>query len=439
MVEKYKIYTGALFFTLWVACCWGFVASDIIPALESATPGVMLFIDGMFLCLGLIALRTRRDWMILISLWVIILISMFLNHESFVSTLNGFRSYIGLCMCVPIVRRMLTSRYASRFMKSVDRQLFILLCLQAICIPIQFKRYGATDAVGGTFGNWATGVVSTLIYVISFYLMCRHWNPERSYWRNLWANKIYIILLFPSFLNETKISFIFLALYFPLLLTLDRKMIARLLVAMPLLIALMCGAGYFYINATDNEKALSLDYVSTYLTGGDEVQELVELSVRVQDEGLETDKIWAIDLPRFLKLTLVPEALDATKGGLLFGAGVGQFKGGTVMGRTYFSRNYNWLLRGTVPFLFYILIELGFMGVIWLLSNLLTVLCKPVSGGEHNLNIKIYIAAIWFVGLLYDQQLTTIASSFITFYLCLSGIGVKNISYGVIADRQNLD
>lgn len=425
MVEKYKIYTGFLFSSFWLLVCHGFIFDDFFPGLEFLKSPIRVFCDFVFLTLGLISLRTRRDIIMTVLLAAIILASKIANSQTWVETLNGFRFYIPLMVSIPILRYMLVSKNACRFVRSMDLQLLYFLYIQAVVMTFQFLRYGANDNVGGTFGFGGSGPVSTLIYVISFYLLNKHWNFEKSWVENFSNNKQYIFLLFPTFLNETKISFIFILVYFLLLIKRDRKFIIRVAFLSPLAAIIVCALGFVYLKASaqNAEEVFTIENINTYLTGGEDAEELVDLAIMIQYEGLDQDdqSIWALDLPRFIKLYKTRTALKDSKGGILLGAGVGQFKGGTIIGKTHFARKNAWLLKGSIVSLFWILIELGLLGAIWLIVTLVYLLRLPLKG-TMGINLKIYLSIIWGLILIYDTQFSTMFTVFITTYVAMTGL-----------------
>lgn len=424
MIGKYNLFASVLFTALWTAICFGGIVQEVLPPLDALRSPVFLLIDLVFLGLGLFTLRNRWDIIMLLSFIAIVSVSAYLNHQNYVTVFNGLRSYFALIFGVPILRYLLNSKYSSRFIESFDKQLFILLCLHGVMVMFQFLRYGPGDYGGGLFGVGGSGQVSTYIYIASFYLLSKKWDFSKNFIVNLKANKIYFILLLPTFFNETKISFIYILVYFALLFPIDKKYISRFIVMSPFLLAAMLIGVFAYVQTTGNDKMFNSEAIDIYLSGGEDASSLIELSVYVQDEGLDTDELWALDLPRFTKLAVAPEALSTAKGGILFGAGVGQFKGGRVVKLTNFSREYNWLLHGSVVSSFWFLIELGVAGLVWLVVFLISMLRYPDYRPMAK-NIKIYLAVIWFLILIYDQQMTILPCMFIMFYICMEGSKYK--------------
>lgn len=412
-----------IFFTaLWIQLCWGFVCTDLITALEPTWSYVELLCDFVYIVLGVVTIKSRRDVMVTVSFFIIATLSAYLNHQGSIEFINGCRDFIGLLFAVPIIRYFLKSRDSEQFVESFDKFLYLFLWLQVPCLLSQFIRFGAGDEGGGSLGANASGRVSTLIYVISYYLINKRWNESESYFNNLWANRVYIFLLFPSFLNETKISIVYFIFYFILLIRIDRKIIIRFMLTLPVSIILFIVAGYFYLSFSNIEgDRFDLEYFNDYFIG-DDMEELIELAELVQDEVIETDNLWVVDLPRYGRFMVMPEILNsATGGGLMLGAGVGQFKGGQVLSLTGFSAKYRWFLQGSSIMIFFIVVQLGIFGLVWLLYDLISLLFTP-DFHARAYNLRLYMIMVTVMTLVYNSQYRSFYMCVILFYISLRGL-----------------
>lgn len=421
MVDKYKLISGILFTALWIQLCWGFVCTDIAPVLERSQNYINLLLDGVYVVLGLSVIRARRDLIVFGSFVAIASVSAYLNHQGILVFFNGFRGFIGILLVPPIIRSLVTSYQGKWFVEKMDRMLYVFLWIQVFCIGSQFLRFGAGDEGGGSLGYGYSGMISTLIYVISFYLMNKRWDKDVSYINNLWANRVLIFLLFPSFLNETKISFIYFIAYFILLMKIDRRFIIRLVLSTPLVIILFLILGYVYLAATGTESdRYDTEFFRDYLVG-DDIEQLVEVAIAVQEEDVETDNLWVVDLPRFGRLLFIPDALSTTGGGLMLGAGIGQFKGGSIVSVSPFAKKYNWFLRGSLTMLFFILIELGIVGLVWILSSLFSLIFAHNSWSRSK-NIMLYSAMVVLLVFVYDNEFRFPNYCIIMFYIFMNGL-----------------
>lgn len=435
MIEKYKIYTCLLSAFLWLSLCWGFVQDEIAPGLEHVRSFVFLFADFVFLVLGLYALRCRRDVYVVVSFMLILLFSAVLNRQGIITIFNGSRDFIGLLLAAPVIRMLLLSKYSERFEQSFDRQLLVFLSLQTVCVTWQFFKYGPGDYVGGSMGEGASGTISVLIYFISFYLMIKRWDGELSYFMNIRKNFLLIFLLYPTFLNETKISLVLFVFYFILLVKIDRDIVLKAIKMFPIIIVLSIASVtvYSYVVDTDAGDVFTEDNMYNYFIGED-IDYLIDVAMKVQDQEIETDNVWAVDIPRISKLVLAPVILDDTGGKIWLGAGVGQFKGASVIGQTSFARKNNWFLQGSRPLLFFIIVQLGVIGLVWLLINLITII---QTGDRFTFawNIRLYLYLLIAMSMLYNDSFRLYPYCFILFYIAMTGLAYRE---GRTEEMRNL-
>lgn len=426
MIDRYKLYFRTFLITFWVAQCFGFVSEELLPPINALRSPVLFLCDMVILLLGIVTLRINRnkgDNRVVGSFAVIAVVSTLLvNREGFLMLFNGLRDFIGLLFILPILRYFFTCRKGGEsYVRSFDRQLMVYLWLQAVCVTWQFIKYGAGDNVGGTMGEGASGVVSTCIYFVSFYLMTKRWDANKSYFHNLWNNFILVFLLYPSFLNETKISFIFLLCYFLLLMKLDRTAVRKFVVAIPALFAILAILFPIYLDVTDQDadRVLSEEFFDDYLFGGEDLDRMVEVALLVQDGTIEIDAsdVWSVDIPRFTKILWLPQTLEDSKGGMIFGAGLGQFKGGQSVEMSRFAKDNQWALLGSRPWSFFVIVQLGLLGFIWYIATAVRILNYKRLSYAFAKNIKIYLTVILFLILFYNESLRTFQFCTILFYI----------------------
>ncbi len=399
-LDKYKLILNTFLVTFWVRMTFGFISQEILTPLLSLSSMLYFLTDALVMFIGLIVLKNTKDKIFIFSFIVVgYFITCIHNNYSIPFYINGLRDFIYIISLIPIYRYFYESNRSFLFISKFDKSLYIFLIIQAICITFQFLKYGANDHGGGSMGNGASGLMSTLIYIISFYLMQKKINYG-NYFKSLMDNKILIILLFPTFLNETKISFIYLALYFILLMPLDRKAIIRLCVTLPILLISLPVVSNIYMSATGSQQNL-LDwdyYWEEYLmadeSGGNDILEWTEYLY--DNEELEADG--SSDIPRFTKYLLLPEINSQYPGHAITGYGIGQFKGGTTVANSKFYLDNEWMLRGTVPYGYHAYIQIGFFSIlffVWFWIRLYSLRDKTVKG---NPNIQIYL---WFLAILF--------------------------------------
>jgi hypothetical protein len=187
------------------------------------------------------------------------------------------------------------------------------------------------------------------------------------------------------------------------------RKIGSILAMVPIVIIGLIGLGYAYLTATnqDVDTLTSGAYYQDYLVG-DDPEFLIDLAHAVQDEDVETDNLWVVDLPRFTKVFLISELLEDARGGMFWGAGVGQFKGGENLNLTRFAKQNNWAMQGTRPCLFYIMIQLGFIGLIWFFVNLISILSFKKRPVPLSLENKVFLILATILIMFYNDAFRTL-------------------------------
>lgn len=379
-----------------------FISDEFFTGLEGLRTPLFLLCDAALVVVGLLTLREKFDIFFIgaFTLWAFVA-TVAINGNSLVFFGNGMRDFVGILFCVPTLRYLFADRERhDRFIASFDRQLFWFLALQAFCVTWQFIKYGAGDRGGGSLGNWASGTISTEIFLISFYLMRKRIDPNH-FMKSLQENFILIILLFPTMLNETKISFVYLILYFILLIPIDRKTLVRMFVLAPVL-ALLLSVTYFVYDATVNEVnggILSEEYWVEYLLFDDV-------------ENAEGDAEWNMnrgnglaDVPRITKFMYLPIMNLQEPGHVLAGFGVGQFKGNSLGTTSQFAYDYDWYLIGTIPYFIHVYLQVGVIGVAFVLFFMVSLfLRKPKLYPLRSVNIQIFCLAIFIIMLGYTDM-----------------------------------
>ncbi len=402
-IQKNILVQRMLFTAFWLVAAFGFVAEEIAPFIEPLRTPVMLAADAIVVLLGVWTLRHKFDIAIVASYVAISYVSTILiNHSPLVTWLNGTRVFIGVLFLVPVLRYMWDSEERhDTFLRALDKQAFIFLCIQAVCLPWQFIKYGACDHGGGSIGNMFSGTVSWTIYFFSFYLMRRRYDPQNVF-RSILANKWLVILLLPTFLNETKISIILLALYFLLLIPFNREMIKRLLVMAPITVLVVSIGCYAYAAALPDEDSdfTDINYLlNTYLFDDDLD---IDQAVGGVTWMLENDDSALPDIPRVTKIVLTPNVLEENPGHEWLGFGMGLFNGSEHMAATDFGTKYQWMVFGTNPYLLHIFLQLGIVGTLWLITFYAGLYClRPRLYSHRDTGTMLYSLLSVILLLLY--------------------------------------
>ena len=390
------------FIGFWLATCTGFV-SDLIWGNNTVSPLTtisQLVVDVIMLFLAICTVRKTVDIIFIGSLLVIAAVSGFIvNNDSILVWLNGLRYFFPVMFLPPILRYFWATEYRhDLFVKSLDKQLYIFLWLQVPTVLFQFFMYGAGDYVGGTMGGWFSGILSFSIYYVSFYLLNKRID-RNNILRSLYQNWTLIFLLFPTFLNETKISFALIIVYFILLLPIDRKYIIRMTFLAPVII-LLVGVGSFFYSSTVNESQgklrMDAEFFEEYL---DADVETMEKAAEYAEKNYDEDMF---DIPRIAKLMIMPMVFSAHPGHELMGFGLSLYKHGKIVDAADFYKEYDWLIKGTSPQIMSTVLQLGIAGSIWYIAFFISLFfIRPPLYPKRNLNMQAYFLMLVLILLLY--------------------------------------
>ena len=143
-------------------------------------PVVSLFFDALLVFIGISVMNRWRDRIFALAFVAITgYTTCFSNHLSMLFFVNGLRDFISYLFLIPIFNYFLgDEERKKRTVPIFDRHLFVFLIVQAPCLIYQFLVHGACDWGGGSLGNTNSGIITTLIYAISFYLMQKRIDPD---------------------------------------------------------------------------------------------------------------------------------------------------------------------------------------------------------------------------------------------------------------------
>lgn len=427
MIEKGPFVYRVFLLIFWVGTCFGFVSEELCPPLSGLRSFIFLFIDILIILLCLLTIRVKWHK---VSIYIFLLIAFFstivLSKYSIVVFLNGSRDFFGILFVIPVLYYFFNNRVQYNFIEKFDRHLKYFLYLQCLCTLWQFFKYGPGDYVGGSLGAWNSGILSMLIYMTSFYLINKNFDREH-YLDSIKSNWIYIFLLFPTLLNETKASFIFLLFYLILLFKVELKTILKLLCLSPIIIILLLCLLNLYANLTsqDIDDLTGLDFYENYLVGQDpdELVDIVQSYYEGEYDNSDFNE-WNTDIPRFTKISLLPRIMEDSKGGILFGEGVGQMKGNSLLSRTNFSADNSWYIDGTRTWIMACVIQIGIIGFIWFFVVLLKTLDFKNCVDKYSTNIKLYLLIFALFMFIYNDAFSSIIFCIFYFYIATSTLRI---------------
>lgn len=418
-IEKSLLIQRILLLWFWVMCCYGFINDELFGYKHNLRSLCLLFDDVVILLLALWTIREKWDYFLIgsflcISWWS----TCIANKLPLIIWINGSRGFFGMIFALPVIRYFWQNEARrERFVAAIDKALMAYLYVQAFCITWQFIRYGAGDRVGGSFGNGYSGLVSFSIYLASFYLMRKRIRGNH-FVTGLLKNWKLIALLLPSFLNETKISFILVAFYFLLLVDVDRKWFQRMIVVVPLAVFFFIGGLFVYLDNVKNPLGEAGSDISEYLVGQDVEYEMG--AAEWHEENFDTP----YDVPRIAKISFIGFIFEENPENMIPGFGVGIYKGGTTIDKTPFSETYDWLVAGTTPFICHIVFQLGVVGSVWTIFLFVTFFIRrPHDTDERDVSMQLFFLMNVTIMLIYSNSWQEMSYSFfMLLFLTLSWV-----------------
>lgn len=435
LLNKNILYRRIFFICFWIWAVFGFVQDEILSVLGGFRAIVFLAVDLTILYLGLKMLKSRAIIVFVFAFVALaFLTTVIVQGLTMINLINGCRDFLPFLM-VPIFLYFIGNEKSKyEFVESFDKQLYVFLLIQIPCVLYQFLMYGAGDRVGGSLGNGYSGTLSLIIYICSFYLLQKKWSYN-NYLGELWSNKIFFVFIILTFLNETKISFILVICFFLCLIRIDRKFIFRLLLGLPLVLVLSYFALNIYMSVTNDvtNQVLEISYYTDEYLDTNDPEQLLLIAEMLQDGSFEDDN-WSVDLPRFTKIAFYPALMDESNNSQLIGAGLSHFKGMSVLEQTEFARNNSTMLTGTIPYLYFILVQLGWIGFIGFVLYIMYILKMFKRIESRALNIQLFLLIVTILVLFYNDAFRL--GIFGMIYMYLAVMSVNKIEEKVFVDTE---
>jgi hypothetical protein len=248
----------------------------------------------------------------------------------------------------------------------------------------QFLTYGAGDAVGGTYGlTGGSGNVTLLLFMITFYLLVRYGTVDGG--ESFAVRRIlpFSLLLAPVALNETKIAFVFLALYLAFLVLSRRKFWKAIpILALGSLLVYMLNEMYTEAVRDPSSFLMDREFLERYLL---------------------YDPRPGMDIPRFQKLMIMFDGMAKDLGALVFGYGYGLFVGENILGKSAYVKSF-WYTAGTRPSMFSIWMQGGVLAVIAMAGAVYSFLFSRLTEAAPTLKrFRWFVVVIMTVALVYNE------------------------------------
>ncbi len=397
MTLKFKI--NVLFFCLYLGSV-GKYFLNLFFDFKLIDTLTIIIIDVLIILLTLSFIKWKSRFMKYIFFFIIFSSIAFIISvdKSLLAHINGIRETL-VFICYFVIMDVL---YQTNQIEKINGKFinfsYIFLTIQIPITIQQFIKFGAGDAVGGTFGYGGSGVLTFSIFLIIYYLIE---NKIRTSKERLKKSIPFLIFLIPIALNETKISFILLLLYF--LSFINFKKIGSSIFITAL--GILCMIAFSFIYSTQEnvsyknplEGIYSGDFLNSYLLGDEIVDE---------------------DVPRFTKLIVGTQKL-ANDGDLLLGKDYGAFTGSQSRMSSEFSKKYEWLLAGSRPYSFFLIISGGVILLVLIIWLVFSEIFRKQPKGIKNYSspLLLFLSAVFLISLFYNDGLRSTVFSFLFVFI----------------------
>ena len=307
-----------LFFTILVYCSVaGMLGTMVMPGQERNIRLGLVACDVLIIGMAFPAFwRCRRFygvWAFLVFLLASTLTFLYTSDRfGILEHLNGLRDPVFFFASLIVVYDIYHSEFQALMVRRFTQFLVVFALVQIPVAISQFIQFGASDAVGGTYGtSGGSGYITQLLFMICFYLAVRFASLEDGSHFSLKKLPFLLPILIPCATNETKISFVLLGVFiFP----------CRRIQAKDPEDSAAFGPGgvlvylliYFYSSTVeDTRNILDLNFIEKYLVTN------------------ETDV--GGDMPRFQRLVLMFKMMGGDVGSIMLGMGYGVMGGGTFL------------------------------------------------------------------------------------------------------------
>lgn len=362
---------------------------------------IMVFIDIglMYLALSVIDKKSRHLISLLIFLIISSLTFLISHSNSLTSHINGIRELLILFFIFIFLEKTFRSDKICYLNSLISIFAKLFLIIQIPVSLVQYLVHGPGDGVSGTLGAGSSGVLTFSLFLLIYYLIENNNSKNKTL-----SNLYYIIFLIPVTLNETKITFILILIYFLSFFNFKKLKSSLSSIIIGLIVLIVFSTLYKTQESkvdTSNpiSNIFSEDFLTMYLIGDN------------RDSEYE-------DVPRIAKIIVGANYLYEEKK-ILLGQEYGAFKGGQKVKTSKFAEMYDWLLRGSRPYVFYLLITGGlalFLLIVYLFFN--EILYKPTKEFKNKSpNLLFFLGSIFVLMLFYNDALRNQFFIMIFFYL----------------------
>jgi len=331
-------------------------------------------------------MRFSRHFRILSFIFLLIAASTFLvnfNEISLLHHLNGLREGLLLFAFFFILQNEFEKDFLSLIIW-YKKVIILFLFLQIPFSVNQFLIHGAGDAVGGSFGTGGSGILTQIIFINLFLLFVID-----KYFLFKKYNVLYLLFLVPVFINETKISLVFLLIYFVCVAFVEGKIKGLVFVGIFIFMFIIFGIVYTVTTGlSDFNLLFSSNFVEDYLY---------------------SQNIYQNDVSRFTRLVISYQYIITKDiSTFLFGIGYGLNKGGTVISKVSGINSILYLIKGSRILLQMQFLQGGiFLVIVYVLINFYYLIVLPLKVIIKYLFIFLFFSIMFFIGWFYNDGLAS--------------------------------
>jgi hypothetical protein len=381
----------------------GFVTTQLLPRADESVRVVNAATDAVMFVMALSAVIPLRRtgvvrWLLFFLAAATVTVIFNLDQLSLPAQANGLRQPLFMLSALVLMHDLLTSDRSEQVVRWMDRFLIAFAIVQFPLSLYQFVKYGAGDAVGGTYGlSGGSGNITLLLFVIVFYLLVRFGSVDDG--DSFAVSRIlpFSLLLAPVALNETKIAFVFLAMFLAFLVLSRRKAYKSIpILALGALLLFMLNEMYTEAVKDPSTFMMNQEFLERYLV---------------------YDPRPGMDVPRFQKLMLMFDGMGKHLGAMALGYGYGLFVGENILGKSMYVKSF-WYTAGTRPSLFSIWMQGGLLAVIGMAGAVFSFLFRSLSAAVPTVKrFRWFLVVMMAIALVYNESWLNRPFSLIFAYL----------------------
>lgn len=395
-----KLEIKIFFILLYCLSFYLFIGDELLPFISNANTFILLAIEMTLICLGLIKFKySKIEYKFLFLLFLVTsTITYFINSADIgiIGHLNGLRAYLVIFSLIYFMQWVFLTINFISFLKRFDQFTTVFLWAQIPTSIYQFIKYGAGDHVGGTLSNGYSGVLSCLLILFVMYKIVM--TSYISQFRKINSKNFLIFapFLFPTFINETKITFLLLPILFVLFLRFEAGRIGQSVLVLCIASTSLFGFNQIYQSVSQEQTKQNINTIFT--------KEFVEKYFF--NENTVTSQ--TEDVGRFERFGFYNEILKKANYTVIFGKGFGLFKGAKFLGESEFTLSIKPYVSGSNIAIAMMYLEGGWINTLIFILLIIVMGYRQIIKIQKEVYLRrlmIFSQVIVFISLFYNSSL----------------------------------